>query len=221
MARSGIGHPVERSIAEAADLEAVAVSALLELRAVPVVHRPAAFEADAFPGGDAVVAVVAVEPRSAAAEDVVHCALRWVTAEAVDVAAATILRREVVVAIGITVQDQVVGATEQVDPDGLAVVQRQPLQEVMATLDLEVARLAVALEVDLRADDLEPAEVQPRAGDLKGVDAAAGRIHLRAVEDRLLRLVGPVTDRLARFAAFLEFMDVRPDPVLARDSVRL
>jgi len=219
--RGGRGHPMERRIAEAADLEAVAVAALLELRSVPVVHRPAALEAHALPGGDAVVAVVAVEPGAAAAEDVVHRTLRGVAAEAVDVAAAAILRREVMVTVGVAVQDQVVGAAEQVDPDGLAVVQREPLQEVMTALDLEIARLAMALEVDLRADDLEPAEVQPGAGDLERVDAPPGRVHLRAVEDRFLRLVGPVTDRLARLAALPELVDVGPDPVLAGDPVGL
>ena len=221
MARGGVGHPMERRIAEAADLEAVAIAALFKLWSITIVHRPAGLEAHAFPGGDAIVAVVAVEPGAATAEDVVHRALRGVAAEAVDVTAAAILRREVVVPVGIAVQDQIVGAAEQVDPDGLAVVQRESLQYVMAALDLEIARLAVALEVDLRADDLEPAEMQPGAGDLEGVDAPAGRVNVRAVKDRLLGLVGPVTDRLARFAALLELMDVRPDPVLTGDPVRL
>ncbi len=79
----------------------------------------------------------------------------------------------------------------------------------------------MAFEVNLCADDLKASEMQPGAHYLKGVDADVRRLHLRAVKDGLLVLVGPIADGLACFAALAEIIDIRPDALGAGDLVGL
>ena len=142
---------------------------------------------------------------------------RRVAAEAVDVAPLAPLGRDVVVAVGVAVEEEVVGAADAVDADGLPVVHAEPLVDVVAAVVLEADRLRVPLERHLDPDDFQPLDVEPRAADVKGVDPDAGGLDRGEVEDGPLVPIGPVIDPSVRRAALVQEGDVREDPLPPRD----
>ena len=205
--------PLHRRAGVTARLEAVAVRARGEVRRVAVVEGPAVLRGHRLRGIDEVEAVIAVEPRPAAAEHVAHAPLPPVVAEAVDVAAAAIARHRVVVPVGVAVQHQVVRAIADPHADRHPVTQRQPLEDVVAALHVDADRLGVAPDRHLHAHHVEALEVQPRAGHPERVHTAVHRLHRRKVEHRPLPRPRGVADRPAGLAAFVQQGDVGEDPL--------
>ena len=63
--------------------------------------------------------------------------------------------------------------------------------------------------IDVASD---PLQVQPRTADIKRRHTLPTWLHVRAIEDRFFVLVRPVSDRLARFATFVEHDESSEQP---------
>ena len=123
------------------------------------------------------------------------------------------------VAVRVAVQDEVVRAVADPETDRHAVVDAQPLVDIVASLIIEADRLRVTGDRHLHAHDLEALEVEPRPGDAECVHASAGGLHVCEIKDGFLAGKRAVTNRAARLAAAVEQRDVREDALLARDPV--
>src|SRR5262245_41140302 len=135
-----------------ARFEAVPIGNAVKLGIEAVVERPTVFRRHCFGGPDEVKAVVAVEPRPAASKHIANAALRDVKAKAVDIAAFSVFRGVVVIAVSVAVEHEVVGAAPQPEADGLPVAHGKLLVDVVIALVVEADRLGVRFDRYLHAD---------------------------------------------------------------------
>jgi len=106
--RYGAGHLIDWSPGIAAGLEAVAVAFAGKLGRISIVESPAMIEDSRLVRIDAIVPVIAVEPRTASPKRVPGAARIGMTPESIGIASTAILRKIVKIAVGVTVQDQVI-----------------------------------------------------------------------------------------------------------------
>src|SRR5262249_13745953 len=146
-----------------------------EIREVTVVERPAVAERHGGEGIDAIVTVVAVEPRATTDEHVAAAAGGiWMTAEAVGVAERTAV--EAAIVIRIAVQHEIAGTGREIPAVAHAVVHRELFEAIPAAAgDAEAFRLRVrAGDDDLYADDIKTFEHAIAPRDEKRRHAPAG-----------------------------------------------
>src|SRR6185312_16551126 len=106
--RYGDGHLIDWPPGITPGLEAVAVAFAGKIGRISIVESPAMIEDRGFVCVDAIVPVIAVEPGTASPKNIAGAACIGMTPETIGIASTAILRKIVKIAVGVTVQDQVI-----------------------------------------------------------------------------------------------------------------
>lgn len=204
VARDRIRQPVGSQRSISTRLEAIAIGDLPKAGVVTIVEGPAILERHGLVRGDAIIAVITIEPRPAAAKDIVLAAFGGVAAEAIHVPALAFFGCVIPVIPGIAIEEKIVRPLGMIDADGLPIVHGKLLEDVMASGAFKTNGLGMSHDGHLHAGYFQSLQMQPRAGDIEGIDPPALGLDVRAIEDRPLLRVGAIGNRLSGRTAFVE-----------------